>query len=49
MIINGQCHRIPRDEVEEIARVVYDELCEVQEGCVYTICGGYGNILPRHQ
>jgi len=32
---------IPRAEVEEIARCVYAELCVIQEGCAYTITGGY--------
>jgi len=33
--------RIPRDEVEEMARVVAQELDSIQPGCVHTICGGY--------
>ena len=32
--------RIPRNEVEDIACCVYDVLCEIEEGFVYTICGG---------
>ena len=35
------CFRIPRDEVEEMRRVVMRELDEVQPGCVSTIVGGY--------
>lgn len=33
--------RIPRDEVEEIGRVVMRELDALEPGCVSTIVGGY--------
>lgn len=39
--------RIPRDEVEEMARLVYSELCEIQSGCAYTIVGGLVFYLLR--
>ena len=32
--------RIPRDEVEEMGRVVMCELDELQPGCTSTIAGG---------
>ncbi len=32
--------RIPRDEVEEMGRVVMRELDELEPGCVSTIVGG---------
>lgn len=32
--------KIPRDEVDEIARLVYAELCAIEPGCAYTIVGG---------
>lgn len=33
--------KIPRDEVEEMGRVVMDELNYIEPGCVSTIVGGY--------
>jgi len=30
-----------------MARIVYAELCQVQPGCVYTICGGYRRGKPE--
>ncbi|EPQ55117.1 Nucleotidyltransferase [Gloeophyllum trabeum ATCC 11539] len=38
--------KIPRDEVEEIGRVVGRELEQVQPGCVFTIVGGYRRGKP---
>ena len=35
------CARIPREEVEEMGRVVMKELDEFEPGCVSTIAGGY--------
>jgi DNA polymerase mu len=31
---------VPREEVEAIAKDLFDELSTVQPGCEYTICGG---------
>ncbi|KAI0827661.1 Nucleotidyltransferase [Trametes gibbosa] len=39
--------RIPRDEVEEIGRVVMHELDELEPGCVSTIVGGYRRGKPE--
>lgn len=33
--------KIPRAEVEEMARLVYAELCVIEPGCAYTVVGGY--------
>ncbi|CAE6422650.1 unnamed protein product [Rhizoctonia solani] len=37
---------IPREEVEAIAKGVFDELSAVQPGCEYTICGGHRRGKP---
>ncbi|CAE6450178.1 unnamed protein product [Rhizoctonia solani] len=37
---------IPREEVEIIAKDVFDELSKIQPGCEYTICGGYRRGKP---
>jgi hypothetical protein len=37
--------RIPRVEVEAIAKSVYDELIAIQPGCEYTICGGMSDDI----
>lgn len=37
----GDLGRIPREEVEEIGRVVMRELDALEPGCVSTIVGGY--------
>jgi len=38
--------KVPRDEVEEIGRVIGQELEEVQPGCVWTIVGGHRRGKP---
>ncbi|KAF4621400.1 hypothetical protein D9613_000864 [Agrocybe pediades] len=38
---------IPREEVEEIHKVVMQELDEVQPGCVSTVVGGYRRGKPK--
>ncbi|KAH7343270.1 hypothetical protein B0J17DRAFT_641681 [Rhizoctonia solani] len=38
---------IPREEVETIAKVVFDELTKIQPGCEHTICGGYRRGNPH--
>ena len=35
------CGRIPRKEVERVARTVMKELETIQPGCSHTIVGGY--------
>ncbi|CUA67781.1 hypothetical protein RSOLAG22IIIB_03208 [Rhizoctonia solani] len=37
---------IPREEVETIAKNIFDELSTIQPGCEYTICGGYRRGKP---
>ena len=32
--------RIPRDEVEEIGRIIHEELNAIEPGCISTIVGG---------
>ncbi|KAI0821017.1 Nucleotidyltransferase [Irpex lacteus] len=39
--------KIPRDEVEEMGRVVMRELDELEPGCVSTIVGGYRRGKPE--
>ncbi|KAI0628369.1 Nucleotidyltransferase [Trametes polyzona] len=39
--------KIPRDEVEEMGRVVMQELDEFEPGCVSTIVGGYRRGKPE--
>ncbi|KAI0343503.1 Nucleotidyltransferase [Trametopsis cervina] len=39
--------KIPRDEVEEMNRVVMHELDELEPGCVSTIAGGYRRGKPE--
>ncbi|KAI0685458.1 Nucleotidyltransferase [Cytidiella melzeri] len=39
--------KIPRDEIEEMARVVMLELDELEPGCVSTIVGGYRRGKPE--
>ncbi|KAI0785852.1 Nucleotidyltransferase [Abortiporus biennis] len=39
--------KIPRDEVEEMGRVVMDELEVIEPGCVYTVVGGYRRGKPE--
>lgn len=43
--VSGTC-RIPRTEVEEMGRVVMQELEDLEPGCVSTIAGGYVELLP---
>ncbi|CEL63814.1 DNA-directed DNA/RNA polymerase mu OS=Homo sapiens GN=POLM PE=1 SV=1 [Rhizoctonia solani AG-1 IB] len=37
---------VPREEVEAIAKDLFDELSTVQPDCEYTICGGYRRGKP---
>lgn len=37
--------KIPRDEVEEMARLVYAELCVIEPGFAYTVVGGWVFLL----
>ncbi|KAF9529665.1 DNA polymerase mu [Crepidotus variabilis] len=42
LMLRGELDQpIPRDEVEEMHRVVMKELQEIQKGCISTIVGGY--------
>ena len=41
--------RIPRDEVEEMGRVVMCELDELQPGCTSTIAGGWDSFAMNGQ
>ena len=40
--------RIPRKEVEQIARLVMEELKVIQPGCSHTIAGGYIRFIPSN-
>lgn len=40
------CGRIPRKEVERIAKLVMKELEVIQPGCSHTIAGGYVQSVP---
>ncbi|CAE7154066.1 unnamed protein product [Rhizoctonia solani] len=45
-LIDSTSVRIPREEMENIAKDIFDELSVIQSGCEYTICGGYRRGKP---